>query len=127
MNTAAEFADQDFAQLPKGVSETLDCNDTYRAPSQKPGILPIIASSRAARGNFRYCKKLTHSAGLWPKCYEIRRIYPFDNNISFTISPKRSAFRQNRPLDKPSPHQYIPSLSQPLPGAGHCPAAGLNP
>ena len=56
MNTAAEFVDQDFAQRPKGVSEALDCNDAYRAPTQKSGLLPIIASSRAARGNFRYCK-----------------------------------------------------------------------
>ena len=50
--TAAEFADQDFDQLPESVPETLDCNDAYRAPTQETDILPIIASSRAARGIF---------------------------------------------------------------------------
>ena len=117
MNTAAEFVDHDFAQLPKGVSESLDCNDAYRASTKKLGIPPIIASSRAAWGIFRHRKKLTHSAGLWSKCYEFRRICPFNSNISFIIYPKRSVFRQNRPLDKPSPHHYIPLPSSLQPGA----------
>ena len=59
MNTAAEFADQDFAQLPKYVSEALDCNDGYRAPTQKSGLLPT-----EPRGEFFEDAKLTHSSGF---------------------------------------------------------------